>query len=319
MKKTIIAVLLVLVMAVSFVACGGNGDDNGNGTDPGEKYKVYLITMDRMDNHWAAVDAGCQKAVAEIGADKIEYIWDAPENKDDNAQIEIINNAIANGANLILLAANSPDAQVGAIEAGAADGVKFIYVDSPADWDGALATIATDNKAAGAQAGEEMLAALEAEGLTEGSIGIVNVNPSTASTAQREEGFRSVFDDTEFEILTTQYGEGDPARSQELAANFITDGVVALFGCNEGSTVGVGNAIKEAGGGVIGVGFDTGSTVPDLIEEGILLCTMAQNPETMGYEGMMAAYTALTGGTIANPNINSGATVINKDNVDLIK
>ena len=62
----------------------------------------------------------------------------------------------------------------------------IIYVDSPANFDGAVQTLATNNKNAGVLAGEQMLAALEAKGITEGTIGIVNVNAATDSTAQRE-------------------------------------------------------------------------------------------------------------------------------------
>ena len=48
-------------------------------------------------------------------------------------------------------------------------------------------------------------AALEAKGVKEGKIGIVSVNAATTSTVDRDEGFRSAFEGTAFEILETQY------------------------------------------------------------------------------------------------------------------
>ncbi|HBG16023.1 MAG TPA: BMP family ABC transporter substrate-binding protein, partial [Firmicutes bacterium] len=69
-----------------------------------------------------------------------------------------------------------------------------------------------------------------------GKIGIVNVNAATASVVAREKGFRAAFKGTKFEILETQYGEGDAAKSKDIAANYITQGVVGIFGANEGST-----------------------------------------------------------------------------------
>lgn len=310
--KRIFAILLVLVMAFSFAACGNGGDGNTGGDDntgDGEKFTIYLITMDRMDAHWAAVDEGCKAAVAEIGADKIDYKWDGPESKDDAGQIECINNAVSAGADMILLAAKSADAQVAAIEEASAKGVQFIYVDSPANWDGAIMTIKTDNEAAGKQAGEKMLEKLTADGVTSGDIGIVNVDAQTASTAAREAGFRAAFDGSDFTILETQYCDGLADVAQQKAEAFITQGVVGIYGTNEGSTVGVGNAIKEAGGDVVGVGFDTGGSVPDLVKEGVLLCTMAQEPYQMGYQGMKAAYDYLANGTEpATKDVDSGAT-----------
>ena len=134
--------------------------------------------------------------------------------------------------------------------------------DQPVD---AKATFSTDNQAAGKTAGETLLAALTAAGTTEGTIGIVNVNAATDSTVKREAGFRSAFDGSKFTILETQYGEGDAAKSQTIAENYITQGVVGIFGANEGSTTGTGNAIKASGTAVIGVGFDKSDAILGLI------------------------------------------------------
>ncbi|MPM13332.1 Ribose import binding protein RbsB [bioreactor metagenome] len=158
-----------------------------------------------------------------------------------------------------------------------------------------------------------MINALKKAGVTEGSIGIVNVNSATASTVAREKGFRSAFDGTSFKILETQYGEGDAAKSKEIAANYITQGVVGIFGANEGSTVGAGNAIQESGKKVIGVGFDKSDMILELIKNGHLLCTMAQNPDVMGYEGMKTAAKVLAGEKIEKKNVDTGVSVINAE------
>ena len=276
----------------------------------GKSYKVYLITMDQMDQHWVNVDAGAQKAVKELG--NVDYKWLAPDVKDDAKQIECINNAVAGGAQAILLAANGPDAVTAALQEAMDSGVKVVYVDSAASLP-AIQTLATDNKAAGKTAGEEMIKALKEKGIESGKIGIVNVNAATASTVAREEGFRSAFEGTGFELLETQYGEGDAAKSKDIAANYITQGCVGIFGANEGSTVGAGNAIQEAGETVIGVGFDKSDMILQLIKDGYLLATMAQNPDVMGYEGMKTAVNALDGKDTGDKNVDTGVSVLTKD------
>ena len=65
------------------------------------------------------------------------------------------------------LAANGPVAVQSALEEAQAAGVKIVYVDSAADFQ-AIQTLATDNKAAGTIAGEELLNALEDAGIVEG-------------------------------------------------------------------------------------------------------------------------------------------------------
>ena len=304
--KKLFALALVLAMVLTCAAALA------------EDYTIYLITMDLEDMHWVSVDEGAQAAVAEAKEEGIDirYVWSGPTTgKNDAAQIECINNAYADNADVILLASNGPDTEVATIEEYNNEGVKFVYVDSPANSDVALQTLATDNTAAGTMAGETLLAALTEAGVTEGKIGIVNINAATVSTANRETGFRAAFEGTNFELLEPVYMDGDAARSQEAATNFITDGVVALFGANEGATVGVGNAIAAEGEGctVLGVGFDKSDAILNLVVDGSLVATTAQNPYNMGYEGIKTAIEYLTNGTEDFENVDTGVTMLTAD------
>ena len=276
----------------------------------GEKFKVFLITMDQTDQHWNNVDAGAKKAAAELG--NIDYTWSAPDMKDDAKQIEIINNSSAAGADLILLAANGPTAVTSALREAVSQGVKIIYVDSPADF-AAIATFSTNNKAAGYTAGEEMIKALKAAGKNSGKIGIVNVNASTASAVLREEGFRDALAGSPYELLQTQYAEGDAAKSKDVATNYIIQGCVGVYGTNEGSTTGVGTAIYEDGNSIIGVGFDNSDSIRALIKGGSLVCAMVQDPFAMGYKGMNGAGQALTTGYTGPEVVDTGVIVMTKD------
>lgn len=313
MNKLFALLVSLLMVAGLLSGCASGASNQETPSDTAEKAKVYLITMDQMDQHWQNVNKGAE-AVAAANSDLIEYKWSAPDKKDDAQQIDKVNNAVSDGAKVILLAANGPDAISSALEEAAAKGVKIVYVDSPANFPGE-ATFATDNKAAGKTAGEQMLAELKAKGVTSGDIGIINVKPDTTSCVLREEGFRSAFEGTDFNILTTQFCEGDAAKSQDAAANFISQGCVGIFGTNEGGTVGVGNAIKSSGKDVVGVGFDKSDTILGLITDGALLCTMAQNPDEMGKQGMEAAIKLINGESISTKNVDTGVSVINKDSL----
>ena len=324
MKKRIFAILLCAAMAAMSVA-GCSQPTNAPASAPDakagsaaapasdKKVKVILITMDSLDQHWVSVDKGAKKAVEELG--NVDYKWMAPDKKDDAQQIERVNNAIADQADAIMIAANGPDAISKTLEDAKSKGIKIIYVDSPAKTEG-VATFATDNEAAGKIAGQQMLDALAAAGKKDGKIGIVNVNSATASTVAREKGFRSAFEGKGYTLLQTQYGEGDATKSQDIADNYITEGVVGIFGCNEGSTVGAGNAIKGSGKkDIVGIGFDKSDSIFSLIKDGSLLCTMAQNPDVMGYEGMKAAVKAVKGESIDKTQVDTGVSILKKDNI----
>ena len=328
MKKKLIAILSCMALAVSALAGCSSSKPAESAAAPAETtkaaasseaaapagdskdIKIALITMDSIDQHWVTLNEGAQKAAAELG---VTVSFMSPNTKDDAQQIECVNNAVAGGYQAIVVAANGPDAISSALKEAAGNGVKLVYVDSPANVD-AEATFSTDNEAAGKTAGEEMIKALEAAGITSGKIGIVNVNAATDSTVKREKGFRSAFEGKGYELMETQYGEGDAAKSQTIAENYITQGVVGIFGCNEGSTTGTGNAIKASGkSDIIGVGFDKSDAIMNLINDGYLLCTMAQNPDVMGEEGVKAAVAAINGESLGGKVTDTGVSVISKD------
>ena len=273
-------------------------------------YKIALITMDSVDQHWVSLKEGAEE---EAKADGVTVDFMAPDVKDDAKQIECINNAVAGGYDAILVAANSEDAVSGALQEAVDAGIKIVYVDSPANVE-AEATFSTDNKAAGKTAGEEMIKALEDKGIKDGSIGIVNINTSTNSTIQREEGFREALEGTDYELLETQYCEGDAAKAQTIAENYITEGVVGIFGANEGAATGTGNAIKASGSDeIVGVGFDKSDAILNLIDDGYLLCTMAQNPDQMGKLGVQACIKALNGEDLGGEVTDTGVSVLTKE------
>lgn len=238
--------------------------------------------MDSIDQHWVTLNEGAQE---EAEKEEVTVDYMAPNTKDDAQQIECVNNAIAGGYQAIIVAANGPDAISGSLKEAQAAGIKIVYVDSPANVD-AEATFSTDNKAGGEKAGEELKKALEDKGVTSGSIGIINTNAASQSTLDREAGFRGVFEDTDFEVLETQYSEGDAAKSQSIAENYITQG------------------------------FDKSDTILNLVKDGYLVCTMAQNPDVMGAEGVKAAVKAINGEDLGGEVTDTGVSVIKADDVE---
>ena len=309
MKKKIFAALICASMIGCLAATPVLADETVKADGD---YKIAVITMDSVDQHWVSLKEGAEE---EAKADDVTVDFMAPDVKDDAKQIECINNAVAGGYDALMVAANSEDAVSGALQEAIDAGMKLVYVDSPANVE-AEATFSTDNKAAGKTAGEEMIKALEDKGVKDGSIGIVNINNSTNTAIQREAGFREAFEGTDYELLETQFCEGDAAKAQTIAENYITEGVVGIYGTNEGASTGVGNAIKASGSDeIIGVGFDKSDTLKGLIEDGYLVCTMAQNPDQMGKLGVQACIKALNGEDLGGEVTDTGVSEIGRAHV----
>ena len=317
--KWFTALFLLMFSAVFVSGCGGETTPvvvNDNQSKDAEKkpegaakYKIYLITMDSVDDFWKSIDKGCQQAVAEIGG--IDYTWVGPDQNLDGPQMECIDKAVADGANAILLASSSPRGVIPSLEKAAAKGVKIVYVDNPSEFD-SLAFLATDNEAAGKIAGETLKKHLEEAGITSGTIGMCANKDNVTSTNLRNQGFRSVFEGSAYTLTDIFYMEDNDQSLKDWAASH--SDYIAFFGPNERTARNIGEQMRDMNSKQIVMGFDTSDSVLTLINDGFIFATMQQKPEVMGREGLKIAVEALEGKyTETNKRIDTGITVLYKD------
>lgn len=317
MKKSILALATAAVLALSCTAFAAEDFDASKGE--GVEIKVALITMDQMDVHWVRLEAAAEERVNaynEAGA-KIELNWLAPETKDNAQQIQKIETATADGADYIIIAANDATSCNRALEEAMDGGAKIIYVDAPATVE-AIATYATDNYAGGVQAGEYLKKVLDDAGVTEGTIGIVDAQAGVDSCENRFQGFASVFEGTDFVIGERQYSDGDNAKAQELANTLIANGVVAIYGTNDGATNGAAAAVKDAaanGETIYCVGWDKSDSNIAHVEGGELLAFMAQNPNVMGEMAIDAVVASENGEDLGGVVADTGVSTVDASNV----
>ena len=281
--------------------------------------KVALITMDQMDEHWISVKAGADDKVAELNADgnNIELVWYAPEVKDNQQQIEKINAAVAENVNYIAIAANDATSCNKALEEAIAAGIKIIYVDATATVP-AEAIYATDNYAGGVLAGLYMAQLLEDNGITEGTIGIVDAQAGVQSCQDRYDGFASVFEGSAFELSERQYSDGDNMKAQELATALINNGVVAIYGTNNGAANGSAAACKDAaanGTKIWMVGWDKSDSNLAHVEADEMQGFVAQNPYMMGYLSIGGVFALENGEDLAGETVDTGSFIIDASNV----
>ena len=305
--KKVFALALALVMVLGAVALAEVST------------KVGLITMDQMDVHWVRLQQAAQAKVDEYNAagNKIDMVWMAPETKDNQQQIEKINAAVADGVNYIIIAANDATSANRALQEALDAGIKLIYVDAPASL-AASATFATDNYAGGVKAGEYLKKVLDDAGVTEGTIGIVDAQAGVDSCQKRYEGFASVFEGTNFVLGERQYSDGDNTKAQELANTLINNGVVAIYGTNDGATNGSAAAVMDAannGTTVYCVGWDKSDSNIAHVERGELLAFMAQNPNIMGEMAIDAVVAMENGEDLGGKVEDTGVSVVDINNV----
>ncbi len=114
---------LVTDTGVSVIKAGNTEDAAGTTDVTATKdWKIALITMDSIDQHWVTLNEGAQAEAKALG---VTVSFMSPNTKDDAQQIECVNNAVAGGYEAIIVAANGPDAISSALKEAASTGVKM--------------------------------------------------------------------------------------------------------------------------------------------------------------------------------------------------
>jgi ribose transport system substrate-binding protein len=311
MKKKILFAVVGLVLLASLPVFG----QVKSTLRSGETVKAIFIAMDAQDIHWLKLNRGAQQQAAKL---KIDYVMNAPAGKVDSAQqIAIMEDAITAKYDIILVAPQFATSLVPTINKARAAGIKVIIVDSPLPAGSNFeAFIGTDNAAAARNAADTLAKAIGGKG----KVAIVNAQAGAGTTMIRENAFKERMASAypNVTIVGTQYSDGDKAKALNIATDFMraNPDLVGIYGCNEGSTVGVGNAVKQAGkvGKVIVVGWDKSPESQALILDGTILAVMVQNPASMGTLGIQAGVDLIQGKT-TKKEADSGCTVGTRANI----
>lgn len=301
-------------LAVAFFICGCSFEsfsDNSSRFNEKNKIKIFLITMDKEIPYWEKIDEGCREAVDE--SDIINYEWLAPFERREDMQNECIDQAVGNGANVIIISPVLSESVNKNLEQVGKAGVKIIYIDNPAEYSG-VATLATDDERAGKVAAEIMMKALKEAGITSGTVGVVANTADTTNTALRDKGFRATLRNSDFQVAPTIYANGNP--------NVVIDSVkahsdfVGFFATNQTSTLLIGEQMRNSAKNQIVVGFDMSAETVKMIDEGAIYASVRQNAKKMGSEAIKIAVEVMTGKHDRNDmNIDTGVVIVTKNNL----
>lgn len=277
------------------------------------KSYVAVITKSTTSDFWKEVYSGVSAAATEYN---LEVTFDGPDNEEDyETQNEMLLEAAANGAEVIVFSAVDYNANAETVNQIIAQGVQVISIDSDVNSNMVSARIGTDNYNAGVMAGE---AALESKESVL-KIGIVNFDENSANGQEREAGFvDTVLSDERVEIVetinvisTTQAAAEGTKEMLELYPEINT---IVTF--NEWTSLGVGAAIEELGLGEAThvVAFDNNVVSVGMLETGIVDALIVQNPFAMGYLGVEKAYQLINNIEIED-GIDTATTTVTKENM----
>ena len=301
MKK--IALLFLMIMVVSTSAFAA------------EDVRIEIVSKGFLHQFWQNVKVGADRAAEELGI-TINFVGPESESMIDR-QSEMFETALGLNPHAICFAALDAVAQAPLVARAVARGIPVVTFDATVNSDDPVSFVATDSEAAGAIAAEKMNEALKGEG---GKVAVIASDQTNTTQILRRDGFvnkvRAAYPN--IEIVSVQYGI-DPLEATEVAKSVMTANpdLDGYYACNEGTAIGIANAIKELNlkGKIIGIGFDSGMLQLDAIRDGTLYGAIQQNPVRIGYDAVMMAYKAYKGEEVPK-RIDTGIVWANADNLD---
>lgn len=304
------AALAALTLSLGLAACGDDESTSANGDEP----YIAIVSKGFQHQFWQAVKQGAEE---EAERQNVRITFEGPATETEvEAQINMLNNALAKGPDAIGFAALDSQAAAPLLTQAEEQGIPVVAFDSGVESDIPVTTASTDNKAAAAEAAKHMAELIG----NKGQVALIVHDQTSRSGIDRRDGFIEWMEENapDIELLPVQYGAGDQAKSADITKSIISSNpdVVGIYGSNEGSAIGVVKGVEESGAeGITIVGFDSGQAQIDAINSGVMAGAITQNPVGMGEELVKAAVAAMDGEELPE-TIDTGFYWYDKTNIE---
>jgi ribose transport system substrate-binding protein len=278
---------------------------------------IYIPVISKGFQHqfWQAVKLGAEKAGRDY---KVVVTFEGPETEAMvDKQMDMLQTDLGKNPSAIVFAALDSKAAIPLLQQAKARKIPIIAFDSGVDSDIPVTTAATDNIAAAALAADKMAELIGGSG----KVGLIVHDQTSRTGIDRGTGFvnRIKAKYPNIKIIGPQYGGGDQLKSTDLAKAMIQSNpdIKGFFGANEGSIIGVLNAVKELGlvGKIAVIGYDSGKQQIDAIRSGAESGAITQDPIGIGYKAVEAAVKAIRGQAVPK-SIDTGFHWYDKTNID---
>src|SRR5579872_6655942 len=173
--------------------------------------RMEVIVKTVNSPYWQLVFAAARKAAKQYGVQSLGYVG-GPSEADINAEITLIEDAVAKHPDFLVIAPTSATGLNTAITSAYKAGIKVILIDSAATTPNYNAFLATNNVAGGCLAANTLAAAIKAKtGAARGQVAYATFVSGAGSLNARDQGFRQcIAHYPGLKIVAHKDGGGDP-------------------------------------------------------------------------------------------------------------
>lgn len=332
--------MLVIVAAAAMAGCGAAAQPAASESTaaPGlGDAKIWFVQSSSAPSVVAA-EQGMKNVASELGA-TVEV---SNANIDVAKQMQLINDAVAAGADAIITTPISSEALAPAIERANAAGVCTVALwnnfGSTAQTDvfeGSKGFVGAPDTEVGAYLGAALAEKLKADGGPAG-VAILGVNPASTSTSIRIEAFEQKLraDYPAATILDTQFSGLQPDKARSIAQNFLQahgDELGAIFAAVDPDGTAAADVVADSPYADSVAVISSGGTTQFLsdIAAGTAFATLPLAPVSDGEAAMQLAADCIGGDTepkvvnsldlpVMDP-LRDADYIITKDNVGLFE
>lgn len=298
MKVAVLATAAAVALSLAGCSNGGGGGTTDDAEGGDGDITIALVSKGFQHQFWQAVKTGAEQRAEELG---VTVTFDGPAAETEiDGQLQMLQAAIDKKPDAIGFAALDPEACIPLYESAESAGIPIVEFDAGCSSEYGQSIAKTDSLGAGALAADHMAELIGGEG----EVAIVGHSQINSTGVERRDGFVEQMEAEypDIEIVDIQYGDGDHLKSADIAKAMISahPDLKGIYGTNEGSAIGVVNAVGELGldeGELTVVGFDSGQAQIDAITNGIMAGAITQNPIGIGEEVVQAAYDIIQGDT----------------------
>ncbi|MCM6778327.1 ABC transporter substrate-binding protein [Nocardia sp. CDC159] len=286
---TVLAAVVMTVAAV-LAGCGGQIGDSG-GLDA---KKIVLIPGKADEPFYLSLQCGAQDRAKELG---YQLNTQAPTQFDAAAQTPIVTGAIAGKPGALLIAPTHATAMASPMKQARDAGIKVIEVDTALDDTSiALSSVSSDNRKGGQLAAQTLAKLVGGKG----PVLVINTKAGTSTTDARAQGFTDELKNHPgMSSLGVQYNNNEAAQAASIVTATLAahPDLAGIFATNLSSTEGAATGLRNAGklGAVKLVGFDASPKQVEDLRAGTVQALIAQDPATIGADGVDQAVAALEG------------------------
>lgn len=311
--KKIVAMFLVLLLALSFVACN-NSSDPSKGED--ESKLVYFVGLQSGGPAWVKAQESFYEACEELGWEG-HYV--APTTMNDAGQmVTLCETAITQGADVIITVIFSEEAFADVCKRAREAGCIVISINSAASPDLIDFWFGTDQTTMGKAQAQAIIDNMDPD--EEFSVVYMTMTLTSEMSNVAYEAMKAELEQyPNITVLEPQAPGNDAIKAADmLGALLVADpSIKAVISGTGQIALGIGNYVAENGleDQLITVGIDQSADTLNYVKIGALDCTLTQGWYIMGHDTVIAAYEMMNGKEIPFAN-DSGVTTLYANDID---